>query len=264
MTPIDILEQQAIDAAINGSWQQAVLHNKQILKNDSRNIDACLRLGYAYLQLSKLQDAEKYYRKVLRLQPKNNIATEHLEKIQILEKRKKAKTKNNNNKFAPDLFLEIPSKTRTIKLVNLGKKEDLAALSVGIEVRLKPKKRRLEVRSMDNEYIGTLPDDISKRLLYFMKESSRYKTYIKEIDLSQVAIFIVEISKGKKVKNYPSFPSNPHIMLTDIHRLEAEDKESADDDDATDIEDEQWGNFEEEEEKEDIKSYVDVEEEEEE
>ena len=266
MTPSDILEQQAIDAAINGSWQQSTLHNKQILKNDPHNIDACLRLGYAYLQLSNLKEAQKYYRKALRIQPKNNIATEHLEKIQILEKKKKAKIKNNNNKFAPDLFLEIPSKTRTIQLVNLGKKEDLAALSVGVEVRLKVKKRRLEVRSVDNEYIGTLPDDISKRLLYFIKESSRYKTFIKEIDLSQVAIFIVEITKGKRVKHYPSFPSNPHVMLTDIHQLEAEDKEGEgdQDDDATDIEDEQWGDFEDEEDKEDLKSYVDVEEEEEE
>ena len=164
------------------------------------------------------------------------------------------------------MFLEIPGKTRTVQLVNVGKKEDLAALSVGVEVRLKAKKRRLEVRSVNNEYIGTLPDDISKRLLYFIKESSRYKTYIKEIDLSEVAIFIVEISKGKKVKHYPSFPSNPHVMLTDIHQLEAEDKDGEGDsqDDAVDIEDEQWGDFEDDEEKEELDSYVEVEEEEEE
>ena len=266
MTPSEILEQKAIDAAINGSWQQAILHNKQILKNEARNIDACLRLGYAFLQMSNLKEAQKYYRKALRIQPKNNIATEHLEKIQILEKKKKAKIANNHNKFAPNLFLEIPGKTRTVQLVNVGKKEDLAALSVGVEVRLKAKKRRLEVRSVNNEYIGTLPDDISKRLLYFIKESSRYKTYIKEIDLSEVAIFIVEISKGKKVKHYPSFPSNPHVMLTDIHQLEAEDKDGEGDsqDDAVDIEDEQWGDFEDDEEKEELDSYVEVEEEEEE
>src|SRR3990167_2434323 len=264
MTPQEILEQKAIDAAISGFWQEAIEHNRHILKIDSRNIDACLRLGYAYLQVSDLKYAQKFYRKALRLQPKNNIATEHLEKIQILEKKKKLKT-NNTNKFDPDLFLEVPVKTRTVQLVNLGKKEDLAGLSVGVEIKLKSKKRRLEVRSMDNEYIGTLPDDISKRLLYFIKESSRYKTYIKEIDLTQVAIFVVEISKGKKVKHYPSFPSNPHTMLTDIHQLEAEDKEGeGEDDDATDIEDEQWGDFEDEEDKEDLKSYVDVEEEEEE
>ena len=179
MTPQEILEQKAIDAAISGFWQEAIEHNRHILKIDSRNIDACLRLGYAYLQVSDLKYAQKFYRKALRLQPKNNIATEHLEKIQILEKKKKLKT-NNTNKFDPDLFLEVPGKTRTVQLVNLGKKEDLAGLSVGVEIKLKSKKRRLEVRSMDNEYIGTLPDDISKRLLYFIKESSRYKTYIKQ------------------------------------------------------------------------------------
>src|SRR3989344_2706811 len=131
----------------------------------------------------------------------------------------------------------------------------------------KRKKRRLEVRSMDNEYIGTLPDDISKRLLYFIKESSRYKTYIKEIDLTQVAIFVVEISKGKKVKQYPSFPSNPHTMLNDIQKIENEEKESTDGEheDSGEIdEDDQWVDFEQEEDKEDLKNYVDVEEEDEE
>ena len=276
MASIEILEQQAIEAAINSDWKKAIEFNTAIVKLDSHNIDSYLRLGYAYLQQNNLKGAQRFYKKALRIQPKNILALEHLEKIEILESKNKSKSASTV-KYAPDLFLEVPGKTKTIQLVNLGKKEDLAGLSIGQEVTLKEKKRRLEVRTHDNEYIGSLPDDISKRLLYFMKEKSTYKTYVKDIDFSEVVVFVKEVIKGNKVKHYPSFPSNPHVMLTDIHQMEEEAREEEDkedkpegeegeeDDEETDIEQENWGGFEEEEEKEDLEAYdVDVEEEEEE
>ncbi len=280
MVNIDLLEQQAIDSAINAEWEKAIELNLQILKADSENIDAHLRLGYSFLQTNNLKEAQKQYKKALKIQPKNNIAIEHLEKIEVLDSKKKAKS-STAVKYDPNLFLEIPGKTKTVQLVNLGKKEDLAGRSIGEEMMLKEKKRRLEVRTLDNEYIGTLPDDISKRLLYFIKEHSEYKIYIKEIDLTEVIVFIREIEKGKKVKQYPSFPSNPHVMLTDINQLEEEEEEeegaehdddiedddtekTEEDEDEVDIEDEQWGEFEEEE-KESLDHFdVEVEEEEEE
>lgn len=275
MATIEILEQQAIEAAINSEWKKAIELNSAIVKQDSHNIDSYLRLGYAYLQQNNLKGAQRIYKKALRIQPKNILALEHLEKIQILESKNKSKSASTVQ-YAPDLFLEVPGKTRTIQLVNLGKKEDLAGLSIGQEVILKEKKRRLEVRTHNNEYIGSLPDDISKRLLYFMKEKSIYKTYVKDIDLSEVVVFIKETVKGNKVKNFPSFPSNPHVMLTDIHQMEEEAREDEekeekpegeedDEEEETDIEEENWGGFEEEEEKESLTDYdVDVEEEEEE
>ncbi len=274
MATIEILEQQAIEAAINSDWEKAIEFNTTVVKEDTTNIDAYLRLGYAYLQLNNLKRSQKFYKRALRIQPKNILALDHLEKIQILESKKKSKTASTV-KYAPDLFLEIPGRTKTIQLVNLGKKEDLAGLSIGQEVILKEKKRKLEVRILDNDYIGSLPDDISKRLLFFIKEKSVYKTYIKDIDLSEVVVFMKEISKGSKVKHFPSFPSNPHVMLTDIHQMEEElheegEKDSKDDDDEEgdeeegDIEDETWGDLEQTEEKDNLEDYVDVEEEEEE
>jgi hypothetical protein len=224
MATLEILENQAIDAAISAKWELAIELNKDILKIDSPNMDAFLRLGYAYLQVSDLKASKKYYKEALKMQPKHNIALENLERIEILDSKKKTKTASNV-KYDPNLFLEIPGKTRTITLVNLGQKEDVAGLSIGEELFLKEKKRRLEARSQDSEYIGSLPDDISKRLLYFIKEGSEYKTYVKDIDLTEVVVFVKEIIKGQKVRQYPSFPSNPHVMLTDINQLEEEDEE---------------------------------------
>ncbi len=271
MANIKFLEEQAIDAAVNAKWQDAVTLNEQIIAENGEQIDAYLRLGFAFLQLNKLKEAIKAYKKALQVQPKNIIAIEHLEKIHILTSKKKQKT-IHTTKFDPDLFLEIPGKTRTVRLTNLGQKEDLAGRNIGEEVILKEKKRRLEVRSLDNEYIGTLPDDISKRLTYFIQEKSDYKTYIKEFGLSEVVVFIKEISKGGKVRQYPSFPSNPHVMLTDIQHLEDteegdEESEEHGDEDDVDMDPhnmaENWEEESDEEDK-DLESIIHVEDEDEE
>ncbi len=272
MENIDTLEQKAIDYAVEANWEGAAEQNKLIIGQDESNMNAYLRLGYAQLQLNNLTEAKKAFKKVLELQPKNNIAEEHLEKIAILANKKK-KRHSSSTKFDPDLFIDIPGKTRTVHLVNLGQKEDLAGTSIGEEVFLKEKRRKLEVRTAADEYLGCLPDDISKRLAYFINEGSEYKTYIKEIDLTAVVVFIRELSKGKKVRQYPSFPSNPHVMLSDINQIEqdeekdgeSEDESEEDDDEIVEgdleLDDEEWEEFEEEK---DLSSIVQLEDEEEE
>ena len=229
-TDVETLEQQAIEAAMDSNWELTVALNKKIIKIIPDEIAAHQRLGYALLQTNKLKEAAAQFNTVLKIQPKNNIAEDHLEKIGILMEKKKLRH-THSTKYNSELFLDIPGKTRTIKLVKLGKKEDLAGLNVGEEIILKEKRRKLEARSRNDEYIGCLPDDISKRISYFIQEGSEYRAYIKTADLTEVDIFISEILKGKRVEEYPSFPSNPHVMLSDIHHLSSGD----DDDDSADV-----------------------------
>lgn len=263
----DLFEQRAIDAAVNGDWNHAIKANKEILSENTDNLDAHMRLGFAYFQSNKLSLAKKEFRIVLKLQPKNNIAEEHLEKIDILTSKKKRRHENNFQ-YDPDLFIEIPSKTRKVHLVNLGKKEDLAGINIGEKVILKEKRRRLEVRTIHDEFIGSLPDDISKRLSYFIKNKSTYTTHIKEINLTDVVVFIREVAKSKRVMQYPSFPSNPHIMLSDIQHLDnIVDTSDINEDNDEDIEndlglnDDEWEEYEQ---KKDLNSIVQLEDEEEE
>ena len=228
----ELLEQQAIDAAISGDWKTAIKINKEILAEEKDDLGAHMRLGFAFFQSNKLRLAKHEFKYVLKLQPKNNIAEEHLEKIDILNSKKK-KRHENNSQYDPDLFIE----------------------------------RKLEVRTEHDEFIGNLPDDISKRLCYFINEHSQYTTHIKEINLTAVVIFIREVSKGKKVRQYPSFPSNPHVMLSDIQHLDQSDGGSDDDEVDEDVEseiglnDDAWEEYEQEK---DLSSIVQIEDEEEE
>ena len=246
MDTIGFLEQQAIDAAIANNWEIATELNKQIIEQDKANIGAHLRLGFAYLQSNDIDNAAKAYKAALKIQPKNHLALENLERIQILQKQASGGTKHEKKNLDPNLFLDVPGKTKTVQLVNLGQKQHLAELYIGQEIELKVKKRRIEARSLSGNYIGTLPDDISKRLMFFLEEDSVYRTYIKEASLSRILVFIKEISKGSKVKDYVSFPHNssayhaPFAGDTEEEEKLADDDELKTHDEEADEEDTEW------------------------
>lgn len=250
MDTIGILEQQAIDAAIANDWDKAVELNKSIIDQDDHNIGAHLRLGFALLQSHHIPEAAKAYKAALKIQPKNHLALENLERIEILQKQSGNGNKNEKKNLDPTLFLDVPGKTKTVQLVNLGQKHHLAELYIGKEVELKVKKRRIEVRTSDGDYIGTLPDDISKRIMFFLEENSVYRTFIKEASLSRILIFIKEVSKGGKVKDYVSFPQSiapmyhPHAAEDSEGTTRSDDAEEKSGEDET--EDDSWGDDEEE------------------
>jgi len=193
---------------------------------EKKNLAAFLRLGFASLQLQKFSEAIKYYRKALKIQPNNNVAKENLERIKVLRLKTPKKNKKSIIYLDPNLFLEIPGKTKSVSLVNLGQKNLLALISVGQEAFLKIKKRKVEVRSKDNEYIGSLPDDLSRRLLVFLKAKSKYRVYIKDANLSRITVFICEEKKGQKVQQYLSFPQNIQSQIEEMQAEKESDEES--------------------------------------
>jgi len=233
MDDIEILEQRAIDAAMNLKLDDAIAYNKQIIKLDKLNESAYLRLGFSHLQLKDFGNAKKYYHKALKIQPKNNVALQNLEKISILEKGGTIKPLQEKKVFDPDLFIEVQGKTKIVNLSILGQKNVLANLFIGEEVYLKIKRRRVEVRTQNEDYIGALPDDLSKRLIYFIKAKSEYISFIKDATLIKIILFIREEKKGRTVAQYPSFPQNIQKNFEEL-ALEEEKTEEEDQEEVVD------------------------------
>lgn len=230
---LETLEQQAVDAAINLNWHDAIVLNKKIVNRQKNNLQAYLRLGFAYIQTSKYEDAKKAYKKSLKIQSNNMLAKQNLERIKILESRGSRKVLKKEIKLDPNLFLEVTGKTKSVSLVKLGQKNILALLTVGQEVFLKPKKRKIEVRTKTNEYIGSLPDDLSKTLFLFTKAGNLYSSFIKEISLNRAVVFIREEKKGKKYAKYSSFPKN---IQSDIARIQNEEESPEEEDEVAENE----------------------------
>lgn len=235
MDNLATLEKQAIDAAISSNWKDAILLNEKIITHDKKNIDAYLRLGFACLQYHQFNKAKKYYRKALNIQPGNYLINENLERIKILESKKIARAKAPN--LDPYLFLEIPGKTKTIGLVKCGQKNILVRLATGQRVVIIPKKRRVEIRTNEKEYLGCLPDDLSKRIMLFIRAGSIFSAYVKEGGLKTIVIFLKEEKKGIKVARYASFPVNIQSNLDNLTQGHGEMREGLKEEDLEEITD---------------------------
>ena len=235
MEEIEILETRAIDAAIKANWSVAIELNIRILAIDKKNVQAMLRIAFSYLQIGKYEDSKKYYHKALRLQPKSAVAHQYLEKIEILEQGKSKPQVTTN--FDPHLFIESFGKTKTVALTNLGQKQILARLTIGQQVVLKIKKRRVEIRTDADDYVGTLADDISKRLILFIKAKSTYTAFIKEVHFTKVVVFIREDKKGKSVSHHISFPVNLQKNIEQIGEVPHVDDQTNEEDEDNSLND---------------------------
>lgn len=211
------LEVKAIDAALKNDWNKAIKINFEIVKASPKNLDALLRLGFAFMQKGEYAQAKITYKKALEIQPNHPIAKEKIQQLNVLLEKKAKVAKRSKLLLDPNLFADVPGKTRSVELVNLGQKHILAKLSIGEPVELKIRRRRVEIRTKEGEYIGALPDDLSKRLILLMNAGSKYEAFIKEASLKEIIVFLREISKGRKVARFISFPDD---MRKNIEYLE--------------------------------------------
>lgn len=196
----DNLEKQAIQAATAADWKKALQLNQNIIKNNSKNVPALNRLARAHWELGEVEKAKKTYRQVLTLDPYNTIAAKNLQRVAKKKIQQKKVIQTNN------LFLEEPGKTKTIKLIRLTSAEVLSELNNGQMVKLVPKKRAISITTEDNVYLGTIPDDLSSRLIKLIKGGNRYQAIVKAIDQKHLEIFVREIFRSKSFRNLPSFP----------------------------------------------------------
>jgi len=198
------LEKQAIKAALVQNWEKAIDINKKIIKEDSQNISALNRLARGYWELGDTQKALKTYQKVLKIDNSNLIANKNLTRLSKGGKIKKSLPKKRSP-FPPKIFLEEPGKTKIVSLVRLAQPNILGELNNGDNVSMVAKKRLVSIESEDENYLGTIPEDLSLKLIKFINGGNKYEAFVKNIDHQQLQIFIREISRGKRYLNVPSF-----------------------------------------------------------
>lgn len=197
---------QAIQKALTGDWNSAIQLNIEALKEEPKDIETLNRLAFAYAITGKIKDAKTTYQKVISIDRLNPIALKNLKRLNA---DKASNFSSNQTLFSTrpldTLFLEENGKTKIIDLVNIAEPKIIAHLITGEIVELRIKRLKIFVLDGKGKYIGVLPDNISKRLIKFVKGGNIYEAYIKSCDKSRVSIFIREIKRMVKFKNQPSF-----------------------------------------------------------
>lgn len=199
--------QQAIKAALNSHWEDAIAYNLATLEDNPSDTDALNRLATAYLKLNQPKLAEATYQKVLRLDHYNLIAKKNLDKIAAFKSVPTHPSPSPILATAPT-FLEEPGKTKIVKLIKIADTNIIHSLTPGQLVKLASKAHTIAVTTLHQTYIGSLPDDLAHRLLKFIKAGNKYQTVIRTAQPANLQIFIRETYRSKRFLATPSFSLN--------------------------------------------------------
>lgn len=199
------LDQQAIDAALDSRWEEALKINKKIIKLDPKNVDALNRQAKAYMELSKPNLAKKYYSEALKIDPYNPIAQKNLKIMKSFKSNGQTFTSYSAKRLSPSLFLQEPGKTKIVNLLKVAEPQKLSHAFCGMKVEMTVKNRKITIVDSDGNYLGVLPDDMSHLLLRLFKGGNKYDLFIKSVRVNSLSVIIKEVFRSKKFKNQPSF-----------------------------------------------------------
>ncbi len=200
------LKDLAIKHALQNNWQEAIEANQQLLEENPSDIDTLNRLAFAYLKSNHIEEAKECYSKVLQLDATNPIALKNLKKIDTIALN--GNPVHSNGKAAlslENLFIEEAGKTKVIELKNITDKKTLSNIQPGDSVKLVIKRSKIFVQTPDATYIGMLPDQMGARLISLIQGGNEYQAYIKGLSEKSVTIFVKEIKRSKKFKDFASF-----------------------------------------------------------
>ena len=192
----------AIQAILHGDWEKAIQINLQILAENKKDIETLNRLAFAYTALGNIAQARETYQKVLAIDECNPIALKNLKKLGDSNSRKNTYTPFS---IANNMFLEVVGKTKVVTLVNTAPPGILRTLQAGQPLVLSIKRMKIFVLDEKEQFLGMLPDNISKRLIKFLTGGNKYTTYVKSVENRTVIVFMREIKRSARFKNQPSF-----------------------------------------------------------
>jgi tetratricopeptide (TPR) repeat protein len=237
------LSKEAIALAMQGSWEEAVKANENIIEIFPASIDAYNRLGRALTELGEFAQAKEAYTNALELAPDNIIAKKNLARLAGLSE-SKAGSDSRPHKLALEFFLTELGKAGVLNLYNPAPKEVLAKMGVGDQVQLKVKGQHLVVESEQEEYLGEVEPKHGLRLIKLIEGGNSYAAAIFRMEENEVKVIIREMYQHPSQAGRVSFPVGvterlrSYIEEAALGELTAEESEALEEIQGRGVEDE--------------------------
>jgi tetratricopeptide (TPR) repeat protein len=211
------LADQAVAAALDADWTRAAELNAKILEAAPDDVEARNRIGRAYIEQGKLDEAKVAFAEVLKAEPYNSIAIRGSQRVaQLAEHKTKAVT--TTTKTQPRLFIEDMGKTGILRLINPAPAHILARYSAGSECELREQEGLLAVHASDGELLGFLEPKVGRRLIDMIRTGNQYVAAMVSNDQANARVAIREVFQSAENASRISFPG---------HHRPAETKERA-------------------------------------
>ena len=186
------LADQAIMAALEADWPRAAELNQKIVEASPDDVEGRNRLGRAYIELGRLEEAKAAFTEVLRIEPYNSIALRNQGRVAALLEHK-GKPNTTTTKTQPRLFIEDMGKTGILRLINPAPTHVLAKYSPGAECELREQEGLLAVHARDGELVGFLEPKVGRRLIDLLQTGNQYVAALVSTDPQNPRIAIREI-----------------------------------------------------------------------
>lgn len=204
------LTEQAINLALQARWEQAVEVNRLLVMHFRDDADAYNRLGKALTELGRYAEARDAYQHALDIDKGNTIARRNLDRLAILATSTPTGTaprRDVQEKIDPHLFIEETGKTGTTTLVNTAPADELARMTTGDVVYLKPDGRTLNVETASGVLVGQVEPKLGQRLLTLIQGGNKYAAALTSVDDHGVKIIIRETYQDPSQVGKISFPA---------------------------------------------------------
>jgi len=207
------LADQATAAALEADWPRAVELNQKILEGAPDDVEARNRLGRAYIEQSRLEEAKAAFAEVLKAEPYNSIAIRNQSRVAALLEHK-AKPNTTTTRTQPRLFIEDMGKTGILRLINPAPTHVLAKFSPGAECELREQEGLLAVHARDGELVGFLEPKVGRRLIDLIRTGNQYVAAIVSTDPQNARVAIREVFQSAENASRISFPGHHRVAET--------------------------------------------------
>ena len=207
------LNDQGVAAALEADWPRAVEINQGILEGAPDDVEARNRLGRAFMELGKVDDARAAYEEALRIEPNNLIANRALGRLRALEEVGK-KVVQTKTRTQARLFIEDMGKTGIVRLINTAPPSVLARYSPGAEVALEQQGELVAVHASDRALLGFLEPKVGRRLLEFLRAGNEYVAALVSLEEQNVRIAIRETFQHPSMAGKVPFPGSHRAVET--------------------------------------------------
>jgi len=211
---LDPQVQEAINAALENNWEKALQLNRELEKKYPDDTETMNRLARSLSEIGKINEAKKVYRKVLKVDPYNQISEKNLKRISSIKK-SDLKTSQLSSSLKGDIFLEESGKTVSAIIEDTAMPSVLAGLRTGDKIDLAAQRSNVKVVTSTGQRIGKIEDSLAQAISKNIRVGSKFEAFVKSVLLekspskeggSKVVIFIRETYRSPKV-TAPPFPA---------------------------------------------------------
>jgi len=196
---------EAIEVALASKWPDAVELNRVILERFGPDEETLNRLGKAYTELGRLDEAMAAYEEALKVNPLNQIAQKNMAKLRAWRDRKE-QVPAGQAKVDVDAFIEEMGKSVLTGLHIHSDGDPCSKVTGGEPVRLTIAGDTMSVETVRGVPLGHLEHAMGRRLIKFMQGGNQYTGAVASCDGNTVKIIIRETHQDPKFVGKPSFP----------------------------------------------------------